>query len=71
MSTVRGLTSAWAHGAAGGRPETRVGEKNGLEGTSPAWNTWGGGEGSYRRLSSLDLAVPQPPPKPPGSSSPL
>lgn len=59
---LRGLTSAWAHGAAGGRPETKAGEKNGLlEGTSPAWNTWEGGERyRYRCLSSLDLTVHQP-----------
>lgn len=38
--SFKGLTSAWAHGAAGGRPETKAGEKNGLpEGTAPAWNT--------------------------------
>lgn len=37
----KGLTSAWEHGEAGGRSETKVGGKNGLsEGTLPAWKTW-------------------------------
>lgn len=55
------LTSAWAHGAAGGRPDTKAGEKNGLlKGTSPAWNTWEEERYRYRCLSSLDLTVSQP-----------
>ena len=72
----KGLTSAWVHGEAGGRSETKVGGKNGLsEGILPAWKTW---EKRKRPASPFWSFLPKepgsrppaPPPSDPGVQPP-